>query len=133
MALLTPGDVFAETIPVDCGGDQIALYNPTVDDVAGLRAAFAKVIQDHCVPPYENVLQNDAVFQYWVDDLAPQLRDLMWKDYGMPDDDRAYRAALLRMTDDQVGKLPSVYMDTLGIESVLALVRQGGEDAVGNT
>ena len=99
MAVLTPGDIFADTIPVDCGEDQIALHNPMVEEVADIRAGLVAAIRRECEPPYSDALQNEAVLEYLTKEVIPLMRDLMWKDYGMPDDDRAYRGALARMTD----------------------------------
>ena len=132
MAVLTPGDIFAETIPVSCGDDMLALHNPTVEEVSGIRAALVACIQEHCNAPYNDALQNEAVLDHLTKEAIPVMRDLLWKDYGMPADDRAYRAALARMSDEQVTALPQTYIESIGIDAVLDAA-QRGEDAVGNT
>ena len=132
MAILSPGSAFADTVPVGCGEDTLELYNPTVEDVADIRAALVACIQEHCNAPYNDALQNEQVLDHLTKEAIPPMRDLLWKDYGMPADDRAYRAALARMTNDQVTALPQVYIESIGIDAVLDAC-QRGEDAVGNT
>ena len=104
MAILSPGSAFAEVIPVPCGAeDMLELHNPTVEEVerhprrvgvlhpSALRGAL-----------FGCALQNEAVLEHLTREAIPPMRDLMWREYGMPDDDRAYRAALARMSDEQV-------------------------------
>ena len=131
MAILSPGDLFMNVIPVPCGEDTLELHNPTVEEVADIRAALVSCIQEHCAAPYTDALQNEAVLEYLTREVIPPMRDLMWRDYGMPADDRAYRAALARMSDDQVTKLPQVYMESVGIDAVLDAAHRS-DDAVGN-
>ena len=131
MALLTPGDLFQETLPAACGEDTLALYNPTVADVADIRSGLVAQVQQHCAAPYNDAFQNEGVLAYLTSDVIPQMRNLLWKDYGMPADDRAYRAALARMTDDQIAALPQIYIESVGIDAVLDAA-QRGEDVAGN-
>ena len=132
MAILSPGSAFADTVPVGCGEDTLELYNPTVEDVADIRAALVRCIQEHCNAPYSDALQNEQVLDHLTKEAIPPMRDLLWKDYGMPADDRAYRAALARMSDEQVTALPQVYIESIGIDAVLDAA-QRSDDAVGNT
>ena len=132
MAVLTPGDLFQETIPAACGDDHLALYNPTVADVADIRSGLVAAIQQHCSAPFTDALQNEAVLEYITSDVIPVMRDMLWKDYGMPADDRAYRAALARMTTEQIAALPQIYIESVGIDAVLDAAMRG-ENAVGNT
>ena len=131
MAMLTPGDLFQETIPAACGDGHLALYNPTVADVADIRSGLVAQVQQHCTAPYNDAFQDENVLAYLTSDVIPQMRNLLWKDYGMPDDDRAYRAALARMTDDQIAALPQIYIESVGIDAVLDAA-QRGEDVAGN-
>ena len=132
MAILSPGDAFASVIPVPCGEDTLELHNPTVEEVSGIRAALVSCIQAHCAAPYTDALQNEAVLDHLTKEAIPPMRDLMWKDYGMPDDDRAYRAALARMSDEQITALPQTYIESIGIDAVLDAA-QRGEDSTGNS
>ena len=132
MAILTPGSAFADTIPVGCGEDTLELYNPTVADVADIRVGLVASIQEHCAAPYGDALQNEQVLEYLTREVIPKMRDLLWREYGMPDDDRAYRAALSRMSDEQVTALPQVYIESVGIDAVLDAAARS-DDAVGNT
>lgn len=132
MTVLTPESLFAETIPVSCGEDLLELYNPSVEDVATIRAGLVAVIQRECSPPFSDALQNQAVLDYLTSDVIPPMRNMLWQKYGMPDDDRAYRAAIARMTDDQIRDLPNAYIEAVGIDAVIDAARNG-EHAAGNT
>ena len=87
-----------------CGAeDMLELHNPTVEEVSGIRAALVSCIQEHCAAPYSDA--HCKMRLCWIisrKEAIPPMRDLMWREYGMPADDRAYRAALARMTDEQV-------------------------------
>ena len=88
MAVLTPGNIFAETVPVGCGEDTLELHNPTVEEVADIRAALVASIQQHCAAPYSDALQNEQVLEHLTREAIPPMRDLMWREYGMPADDQ---------------------------------------------
>ena len=143
MAVLSPGDLFANTIPVECGGDMLELHNPTVEEVADIRAGLVAKIQEVCAHPYDDALAFEggdddrspkypAVYEYIDREVVPAMQALMWREYGMPADDRAYRAARARMTLEQLAALPQIYIESVGMDAVFDAARKSG-DAAGNT
>ena len=146
MAILSPGDLFQETIPVAVGEDVVELHNPTVEEVADIRAGLVAVIQEACTYPYDDALEllpaeaddeprkpkYPAVYEYLNRELVPAMRNLMWQAFGMPDDDRAYRAALARMSVEQQAVLQNAYIETAGMDAVFDAARRSG-DKMGNT
>ena len=163
MAILSPGDLFRDTILVDVGEDKIELHNPTVEEVADIRAGFVAVIQEACEYPYDDALEfvdvdktdeelaidldaagegvhvptkkkepkYRAVWDYMNNEVTPAMRALLWKNCGMPDDDRIYRGVLSRMTVAQQGRLLNVYIESVGMDAVFDAARRSG-DGVGN-
>ena len=150
MAILSPGDLFQNTIPVAVGEDVVELHNPTVEDVADIRAGFVAVIQEVCTYPYDDALEllpaekdeegnaltrepkYPAVYEYLNRELIPAMRDIMWQSFGMPGDDRAYRAVLARMSVEQQAVLQNAYIETAGMDAVFDAARRSG-DKMGNT
>ena len=143
MAILSPGDLFANTIPVACGDDMLELHNPTVQEVADIRAGLVQKIQEVCTHPYDDALAFEGdddnrapkypdIYDYIDKEVVPAMRAIMWREYGLPDDDRAYRAALARMSVEQMAALPQVYIESVGMDAVFEMARNSG-DAAGNT
>ena len=143
MAVLSPGSVFENTIPVECGGDTLELHNPTVQEVADIRAGLVAKIQEVCTHPYDDALAFEGdddnrapkfpeVYDYIDKEVVPAMRAIMWREYGLPDDDRAYRAALARMSIEQMAALPQTYIESVGMDAVFEMARNSG-DAAGNT
>ena len=143
MAILSPGDLFQDTIPVECGEDTLVLHNPTVQEVADIRAGLVEKIQEVCTHPYSDALaftdgagddrepKYPDIYDYIDKEVVPAMRMLMWREYGLPDDDRAYRAALARMSVEQMAALPQVYIESVGMDAVFEMARNSG-DAAGN-
>ena len=144
MAVLSPGDLFANTIPVECGGDTLELHNPTVEEVADIRAGLVAKIQAVCTHPYDDALSFDGdddegrspkypeIYDYIDKEVVPAMMAIMWREYGMPADDRAYRAARARMSVEQLATLPQTYIESVGMDAVFEMARNSG-DAAGNT
>lgn len=143
MATLSPGDLFQDTIPVAMGEDHLALHNPTVQEVADVRAGLVAKIQEVCTHPYDDALAFEGdddnrapkypdIYDYIDKSVVPAMRAIMWREYGLPDDDRAYRAALARMSVEQQATLPQVYIESVGMDAVFDAARRSG-DGVGNT
>ena len=104
---------------------ELQVCNPTTESLVGIREALADVIQKNCDYPYEKVLENKAVSDHYYTVTLQAVEDFLFFGY----DDQEMRAINTALTPNQNAKIGSIMHTCIGLNGILAELRNTGGDA----